>query len=801
MSTISENGKYINLNDVKIYYNKKEDTIQIISHDEDLVGKPFKITLNQGSESENTLREILLDKGVIKNETFTSIPKYTPYPGFTPKEKNNTPNGLTEDNKIITSKPQQPHLHNLFAENNLQATKQQTEWFEIPLGLTTNSDIVTVDTRRTPHTLIIGATGSGKSVIQRNIVLHCLTHSQDWEFYGVDVSKIELKQYVEHKNVVIEIAETHNEGEQLVQKIHDLMLLRYTRMEQANANNFREIRNKNGNPLKAIMFMVDEVSLFLTAGIMTTTHRNLNQIARLGRAAGIHLVIASQRFDSSLISGEFKANIETRIALGSIDITSSKMLFGSSIATRTPSLITGRSLIKSPALNVKGKRHLKELPFQSFYAPMEQLSETNPKEKIATEIFKTENNIWNQIPLGYTEQSEIITWDVNLSTHALFSNAIGEEKQTIFEENIIRHCLKHANDWVLYGAGITHPAITPYNNDSNTHINISETQKDHIRIVEKVYNTVIDRFQKMRTQDVKNFKHIKNENNEPNPNIILLINDKWLTNDSYILTEAKEQLLLIAKMGQQTGVHIIIESPRTWSLAVHELKKYLTTIVDLTAAGKGFVHHTQGIKVNGKIMSDDAESVMFQITTFQKTNLNATITPVAQNRLEQLSTLDRIKHMKEIAETATNIVNKTNTTWAFDDLLYETAKVLNLSPSQMHYGINHAITEELINISEDGKMISRKEEPDKTKLVFSNLTWMGKSEKLVHDAAQADAATILQKMQERNQVFTYRNYLDAMKYLGRGSQQALDAFNSYNMKTNSKLELDFTDAIFPKKEN
>lgn len=144
MSIVSKNKKFVELDGVRIFHDKKSNSISLISTDEDLVGKPFKITLHRGSESEETLRELLRDSGVISREAFfydpfvslATLPKFVKRPNF------------------------------------------GTEWVKelMPIGVSANSKMelerVELDLSVTPHTLITGKTGLGMSNFIENIMAH-----------------------------------------------------------------------------------------------------------------------------------------------------------------------------------------------------------------------------------------------------------------------------------------------------------------------------------------------------------------------------------------------------------------------------------------------------------------------------------------------------------------------------------------------------------------------------------------------------------------------------------------------------
>jgi hypothetical protein len=256
------------------------------------------------------------------------------------------------------------------------------EWHTFPIGVglgPSGQEIITynvasdgkADGSFYPHLLIAGSTGSGKSVIQRNILFHCIQHNDMWRFLGIDLKKVELSKYAKYSETVLGIATNIEEGTEVMRYAHDIMNKRYEKMTKASVDNFLDmIDEETGRPPYALLIMIDEAFMFLaTSGNKTAQGKYedelhnesaflLGNIARLGRAAGIHLVLATQRPDATVIKGELKNNLDVRIAAGRLDNTPSLMVLDSSVATTLPS-IKGRGIIR---MSDKNKE------FQGFFA-------------------------------------------------------------------------------------------------------------------------------------------------------------------------------------------------------------------------------------------------------------------------------------------------------------------------------------------------------------------------------------------------------------------------------------------------
>lgn len=256
------------------------------------------------------------------------------------------------------------------------------EWHTFPIGVglgPSGQEIITynvasdgkADGSFYPHLLIAGSTGSGKSVIQRNILFHCIQHNDMWRFLGIDLKQVELSKYAKYSETVLGIATNIEEGTEVMRYAHDVMTKRYEKMTKAGVDNFIDmIDEETGRPPYALMIMIDEAFMFLAPSGNKTVQGKyedelhnesaylLGNVARLGRAAGVHLVLATQRPDATVIKGELKNNLDVRIAAGRLDNTPSLMVLDSSVATTLPS-IKGRGIIR---VSDKNKE------FQGFFA-------------------------------------------------------------------------------------------------------------------------------------------------------------------------------------------------------------------------------------------------------------------------------------------------------------------------------------------------------------------------------------------------------------------------------------------------
>lgn len=195
---------------------------------------------------------------------------------------------------------------------------------------------------------------SHNSVVQRNIILGCILRPDSWRFIGIDLKKVELSSFRAYSNVVLGIATELEDALTVLRFAQQTMMKRYAEMEQLGVNNFLDLPEKG----QALLVMVDEAGELLSpSGVKTEEGKAqdemkgeaamiIGSIARLGRAAGVHLVIATQRPDAKIIAGETKANLGVRINCGRTDSNASSMILGTSEGLRVKANPRGRLYLR-----------------------------------------------------------------------------------------------------------------------------------------------------------------------------------------------------------------------------------------------------------------------------------------------------------------------------------------------------------------------------------------------------------------------------------------------------------------------
>ncbi len=185
----------------------------------------------------------------------------------------------------------------------------------VALGQDTGGAPVVLDLSALPHMLIAGATGSGKSVCINSIIASLLlTKSPDQlRLLMVDPKRVELTPFNGVPHLIAPVIVDADEVNTALRGLMREMLVRYKRMEEAGVRNITSYNKKSEERLPYLVLIVDELADLMIAGGFEV-EQNLVRLAQLGRATGIHLVLATQRPSVNVVTGLLKANIPTRAA-------------------------------------------------------------------------------------------------------------------------------------------------------------------------------------------------------------------------------------------------------------------------------------------------------------------------------------------------------------------------------------------------------------------------------------------------------------------------------------------------------
>ena len=190
----------------------------------------------------------------------------------------------------------------------------------LALGRDTSGRPVVTDLARAPHLLIAGATGSGKSACINGVIVSLLMYHgpETLRFIMVDPKLVELPGYnqIPHMigKVITDLEDVHGALTWLLLQMDDrYVLFKENRVRDIEAYNRLARRRKKLDPLHHMVLIVDELAdLMMTAP--EEIEKQLVRLAQMARATGIHLVLATQRPSTDVVTGLIKANFPSRIA-------------------------------------------------------------------------------------------------------------------------------------------------------------------------------------------------------------------------------------------------------------------------------------------------------------------------------------------------------------------------------------------------------------------------------------------------------------------------------------------------------
>ncbi|MCE5235506.1 MAG: DNA translocase FtsK [Eubacteriales bacterium] len=207
-------------------------------------------------------------------------------------------------------------LRELIESRDFQGSKSPITF---ALGKDIAGKIVCADLDKMPHLLIAGTTGSGKSVCINNIILSMIYKSSpaDVRMILVDPKVVELKVFSPMPHLLLPVVTEPKKAVSALKWAVTEMEQRYKKMAKFNARDLARYNALQALPedrLPKIVIIVDEF-----ADLMMVASRevedSIRRIAQLGRASGIHLIIATQSPRADVITGLIKSNIQSRIAL------------------------------------------------------------------------------------------------------------------------------------------------------------------------------------------------------------------------------------------------------------------------------------------------------------------------------------------------------------------------------------------------------------------------------------------------------------------------------------------------------
>ncbi len=199
----------------------------------------------------------------------------------------------------------------------------------IALGKNISGTPIIGDLASMPHLLIAGTTGSGKSVCINTIILSLLySHTPEkCKFILIDPKKLELSPYEGIPHLLCPVITEAKKAASVLGWVVKEMENRYRLMSKEGVRNIEGYNSKHKLPMPFIVVIVDEMSdLMLVAGKEIENY--IQKLSQMARAAGIHIIMATQRPSVDVITGTIKANFPTRISFQVTSKIDSRTILG-----------------------------------------------------------------------------------------------------------------------------------------------------------------------------------------------------------------------------------------------------------------------------------------------------------------------------------------------------------------------------------------------------------------------------------------------------------------------------------------
>lgn len=285
----------LEISDIRVKYDKNDGSLRITSKDSDLKGKPFSLTVTNNSPTAETLLELMRERGLII------------------------------DNAI-------PTRLNVETKSELESFYDPDSPLKFKIGQTYNSKDVDIDLRRLHNVLIGGKTGSGRSVLTRNLFKQIMLRD-NFQLTVFDPTRVEItKKSLRAKDNVV------NTYEELEKEILDLeadFQSRWRLMEEAGVNYFGDL----DTDVSYRFLILDSASALLTEGDFSQDKLDLARnefvkqllfkMIRYGWSVGIHFVISTSDFNINMIPSDALYNIGARILMGSMPHVETSAILGS----------------------------------------------------------------------------------------------------------------------------------------------------------------------------------------------------------------------------------------------------------------------------------------------------------------------------------------------------------------------------------------------------------------------------------------------------------------------------------------
>ena len=233
--------------------------------------------------------------------------------------------GIEVPNRAVTT----VSLREVIGSSEFEKAKSKTS---VALGKSIDGNCVVGNIAKMPHLLIAGTTGSGKSVCMNSIIISLLYKAspEDVKLIMVDPKMVELGIYNGIPHLLIPVVTDPKKAAGSLQWAVTEMLRRYRMMSDLGVRDLESYNSiiqqeEDGQKLPQVVIIIDELAdLMMVAA--KEVEDSICRIAQMGRAAGMHLLIATQRPSANVITGLMKANIPSRIAFSVASAMESRII-------------------------------------------------------------------------------------------------------------------------------------------------------------------------------------------------------------------------------------------------------------------------------------------------------------------------------------------------------------------------------------------------------------------------------------------------------------------------------------------
>jgi len=233
--------------------------------------------------------------------------------------------GIEVPNKVVSP----VSIHSVIGSNAFTNSKSKTSF---AVGKDISGDAIVGDINKLPHLLIAGTTGSGKSVCTNSLIISLLYKAtpEEVRLIMVDPKMVELGIYNGIPHLLIPVVTDPKKAAGALQWAVTEMMKRYRTFSEVGVRKLEEYnalasKTEGMEKMPFIVVVIDELAdLMLVAA--KEVEESICRVAQMGRAAGMHLVIATQRPSADVITGLMKANIPSRIAFAVASAMESRII-------------------------------------------------------------------------------------------------------------------------------------------------------------------------------------------------------------------------------------------------------------------------------------------------------------------------------------------------------------------------------------------------------------------------------------------------------------------------------------------